>query len=123
MRFFLHCQYLRRRCRFRNLWRSIIFFCFKAFGDGSVAQSVLSGGTLGLAQSIHWSWGIGVTLGIYVGGGVSGAHMNPAVSVAQACVGNLPWKKVPVYMIAQYCGAFLASLFVYLVYYGKSLSH
>ena len=94
---------------------------FQCFGDGSVAQSVLSGGELGLAQSIHWSWGIGVMMGIYVAGGVSGAHMNPSVSVAQASVGNLPWRKVPVYCVAQYIGAFLASICVYLVYYGKHI--
>lgn len=54
-------------------------------------------------------------------GGVSGAHMNPAVTVAQACVGHLPWKKVPVYCMAQYLGAFLSAICVYLVYHGKLL--
>lgn len=93
----------------------------QSFGNASVAQSVLSEGDLGLAQSIHWSWGIGVMLGIYVAGGISGAHMNPAVTVAQACTGNFSWKKVPVYCIAQYIGSFLAAICVYLVYFGKNL--
>lgn len=92
-------------------------FILLVFGDGSVAQKVLSNGELGSALSIHWSWGIGVMLGIYVAGGVSGAHINPAVTVAQACLGRCPWKKVAPYMLSQYVGAFVASACVYLVYY------
>ena len=84
-----------------------------------MAQKVLSKGDLGSALSIHWSWGIGVMLGIYVAGGVSGAHLNPAVTLAQACLGRLPWRKVPLYMLSQYAGAFVAGACVYLVYYGK----
>jgi len=92
---------------------------FQTFGDGSVAQTVLSKGELGSALSIHWSWGIAVMLGIYVAGGVSGAHLNPAVTGALACLGRAPWQKVPVYMLAQYLGAFVAGACVYLVYHGR----
>ncbi|KAL4227207.1 hypothetical protein ACF0H5_012653 [Mactra antiquata] len=91
-------------------------FILLTFGTASVAQKVLSDGDNGSALSIHWSWGIGVTLGIYVAGGVSGAHLNPAVTIALACLGKCPWKKTPVYMLAQYLGAFIASACVYLVY-------
>ena len=86
-----------------------------------MAQKVLSKGELGSALSIHWSWGIAVMLGIYVAGGVSGAHLNPAVTGALACLGRTPWRKVPVYMLAQYMGAFVAGACVYLVYYGRWL--
>ena len=55
-------------------------------------------------------------MGIYVSYGVSGGHLNPAVTVAMAVSGKLPWKKVPIYMIGQYFGAFLGAVFVYLIY-------
>ncbi|XP_048581330.1 aquaporin-9 isoform X2 [Nematostella vectensis] len=60
---------------------------------------------------------MGVTMGCYMAGGVSGAHMNPAVTVAFAVVRRLRWWKVPVYILAQMLGAFTASACVYGVYY------
>ncbi|KAL3865677.1 hypothetical protein ACJMK2_043041, partial [Sinanodonta woodiana] len=45
-------------------------------------------------------------------------HLNPAVTLALSCLGRFPWKKVPVYMLAQYLGSFVASALVYFVYYG-----
>ena len=58
-------------------------------------------------------------LGIFVSGGVSGGHLNPAVTLAMAIGKKLSWKKVPVYFLAQYMGAFVAAAVVYLVYFGK----
>ena len=52
-----------------------------------------------------------------VSGGVSGGHLNPAVSVSLACLGRLPWYKVPHYLAAQYLGAGLASATVFLAYW------
>ncbi|WAQ99001.1 AQP10-like protein [Mya arenaria] len=97
-------------------------FILLSFGDGSVAQMLLSQGELGSALSIHLSWGLGVMMGVFVAGGVSGAHLNPAVTGAMACLGRLPWRKAPVYMLAQYLGAFIAAACVYLVYY-DALAH
>ncbi|KAK3608180.1 hypothetical protein CHS0354_034135 [Potamilus streckersoni] len=91
-------------------------FVVLVFGTASVAQSVLSSANLGTSLSIHFSWGIGVMMGVYVSGGVSGGHLNPAVTLALSCLGRFPWKKVPVYMLAQYLGSFVASACVYLVY-------
>lgn len=69
--------------------------------------------------SINWGWGMGVTLGVLVSGGISGGHINPAVTVAMAVWGKHPWNKVPIYMVGQYLGAFLASALVYGVYLSK----
>jgi glycerol uptake facilitator-like aquaporin len=52
-------------------------------------------------------------------GGISGAHLNPAVTVSLACAKQLNWKKIPLYFLAQYLGAFLASAIVYIVYIGN----
>ena len=59
-------------------------------------------------------------MGVYVSFGVSGGHLNPAVTIAMAISGKLSWKKVPVYMLGQYLGAFLGAVMVYLIYYGNN---
>ncbi len=80
------------------------------FGCGVVAQ-VVAGGT-GDHDSISWAWGLGVTLGIYVAGRISGAHLNPAVTIALAAFRGFSWAKVAPYAVAQLLGAFFAALVV-----------
>ncbi len=91
-------------------------FVMIAFGAGVVAQFVLSGGQAGSQLAINLTWGFAVTLAIYVAGGVSGAHLNPAVTVALAVRRGFPWSKVVPYAIAQTLGAFTAAGAVLLVY-------
>jgi glycerol uptake facilitator protein len=86
-------------------------FTLIIFGVGVVAQTVLTPFSAG-AQSIHWAWGLGVVMGVYVAGGISGAHINPAVTLALALRRDFPWGKVAPYMLAQVIGAFLAALVV-----------
>ncbi|HKS98091.1 MAG TPA: MIP/aquaporin family protein [Rugosimonospora sp.] len=80
------------------------------FGVGVVAQVVAAG--IGGHDSIAWSWGLGVTFGVYVAGRISGAHLNPAVTVALAAFRGFPWRKVGPYALAQFLGAFVAALIV-----------
>ncbi|MEV0977189.1 MIP/aquaporin family protein [Streptomyces sp. NPDC049915] len=80
------------------------------FGVGVVAQVVAGG--LGDHDSITWAWGLGVTFGVYVAARVSGAHLNPAVTVALACFKGFSWRKVLPYAVAQTAGAFVAALIV-----------
>ena len=75
-----------------------------AFGVGVVAQTVLSGNANGSVLSINIAWGIAVMLGIYTAGGVSGAHLNPAVTIALAVHRQFPWSKVLPYTLAQIAG-------------------
>ncbi|KAG7284288.1 hypothetical protein NEMBOFW57_010657 [Staphylotrichum longicolle] len=82
------------------------------FGDGVVAQVVLSNGTKGEYQSISWGWGIAVMLGVYVSG-KSGAHINPAVTLANCVFRGHPWRKFPVYLLAQLAGAMMGAAIVY----------
>src|SRR5436305_2852806 len=79
-------------------------------GVGVVAQVV--GGGLGNHDSIAWAWGLGVILGVYVAGRISGAHLNPAVTLALAVFGGFSWRKVLPYSLAQTLGAFVAALLV-----------
>ena len=91
-------------------------FTLIAFGAGVVAQFVLSRGSAGSYLAINLAWGIGVTMGCYVAGGVSGAHLNPAVTLALAVHRGFPWAKVPSYVAAQVAGAFAAAAVVCFTY-------
>lgn len=91
-------------------------FFLVTFGDASVAQSVLSKEEKGDFFSINWGFGMGAMLAVLICGGVSGAHLNPAVTLAMAIVGKHPWKKVLHYMAGQYLGGFLAAAVVLGVY-------
>ncbi len=91
-------------------------FVLIVFGVGVVAQTVLSKQTAGSALSINIAWGLAVTMGCYVAAGVSGAHLNPAVTLASAVHRNFPTAKVLPYVVAQFAGAFVASVVVYLTY-------
>lgn len=87
------------------------------FGCGVVAQvTTSSDGSLGDHDSIAWAWGIGVTLGIYVAARLSGAHLNPAVTIALATFKGFEWRKVAPYVVAQVLGAFVAALIVRAAY-------
>jgi glycerol uptake facilitator protein len=94
------------------------------FGDGCVAVFGLFGKSLGVGIGadtwpvIIFGWGLAVMLGIYVAGAISGAHINPAVTLALAVRGKLPWNKVLPYWVAQVLGAFVAALILYFVYQG-----
>src|SRR3954447_8793539 len=85
-------------------------FILILFGTGVVAQVVAGG--LGDHDSIAWAWGLGVMLGVYAAGRISGAHLNPAVSLALATFNGFPWRKVLPYSAAQFLGAFAAALVV-----------
>ena len=91
-------------------------FVLIVFGVGVVAQTVLSKGAAGSPLSINISWGLAVTMGCYVCAGVTGAHLNPAVTLALAVHRKFPWSKVGPYAVAQCAGAFVASAVVYLTY-------
>jgi MIP family channel proteins len=92
-------------------------FVLIMFGVGVVAQTVLSRGANGSILAINLGWGLAVMVGVYVAGGVSGAHLNPAVTLALAVTRGFSWTKVAPYVMAQLAGAFVASAVVYATYY------
>jgi MIP family channel proteins len=92
-------------------------FILIVFGVGVVAQVVLSKGAAGSTLSINIAWGLAVTMGCYVAAGVTGAHLNPAVTLALAVHRRFPWNKVLPYSVAQFAGAFIASAVVFATYH------
>ncbi|MDX2153536.1 MAG: MIP/aquaporin family protein [Bryobacteraceae bacterium] len=98
------------------------------FGNGVVAMVVLFGkGTAGEIvnggyTNITIAWGLGVTMGIYLAGRISGAHLNPAVTLALAVFRGFSWAKVIPYAVAQTAGAFLGAALVFLNYRQAFLS-
>ncbi|VGS65234.1 Glycerol uptake facilitator protein [Streptococcus pyogenes] len=88
-------------------------------GDGVVSACILNKTK---AQNSGWiaivlGWGIAVTVAVYISGFMSGAHLNPAVTLAMAAIGSLPWSQVVTYLVAQFLGAMLGALVLYLHYY------
>lgn len=89
------------------------------FGIGVVAMVVLFGTGVpgeivhGGYTNITLAWGLAVTMGIYVAGRISGAHLNPAVTIAFAAFRGFPWRKVLPYSVAQIAGAFCAAALVF----------
>lgn len=85
------------------------------FGTSVVANIVIVNTNLDW-WGLSLIWGLGVTMAIYITGGVSGAHINPAVTVGLASVGDFPWKKVFPYVISQITGAFLGAGTTFFIY-------
>ena len=87
-------------------------------GDGVVANVVLNK-TKG--QNSGWivitvGWGVAVAMAVYAVGRISGAHLNPAVTIGLAAIGSFPWAEVPGYIAAQMIGGFLGAVLVWLMY-------
>lgn len=92
-------------------------FILTFFGCGSVATAVLTGAQVGIFQ-VAIVWGIGLSIAIYLTASLSGAHLNPAVSLAFALWGGFPWSRLPGYFVAQLLGAFAASAALFVLFHG-----
>ncbi|XP_003973612.2 aquaporin-7 [Takifugu rubripes] len=109
--------WLQNECVRVGLAETLCTYIMMAFGLGSVAQVVTGQGAYGQYVSINLGFGLGVAMGIHVGGKVSGAHMNAAVTLTMCTFGRLAWKMLPLYVFAQFLGSFLAAGTIYAVYY------
>jgi glycerol uptake facilitator protein len=88
------------------------------FGDGVVANVVLNRtkGQNGGWIVITVGWAVAVAIAVYAVGRISGAHLNPAVTIGLAAIGSFPWAEAPGYIAAQMAGAFLGAVLVWLAY-------
>jgi glycerol uptake facilitator protein len=117
--------------RASSLWSELLAeffgtFVLLAFGAGVVAVAVVglpeSGRTPAIFAGagdwllITWGWAMAVAMAVYVAGGVTGAHINPAVTFALAVKGDFPWAKVLPYSAAQTAGAFAGAALAYADY-------
>jgi glycerol uptake facilitator protein len=87
-------------------------------GDGVVAGVLLSQSK---SQNGGWivitlAWGLAVFVGVVVAGPITGAHLNPAVTLGLAAIGTTPWDQVPWYLAGEFAGAFIGAILVYLHY-------
>ena len=87
-------------------------------GDGVVAAVLLAHSK---AENsgwivITWGWGLGVAMAVFAVGQFSGAHLNPAVTLGFATIGNTEWSDVPAYLGGEFCGAFVGATLVWAAY-------
>ncbi len=93
-------------------------FFLIVLGDGVVANVILNktkGNGAGFL-AVTFGWAIAVFVGVYASAAASGAHLNPAVTIALASAGKFDWNIVPLYILAQFCGAMLGALVVWIAY-------
>ena len=102
---------LKGQCVAEFLGTALMIF----FGTGCVAALKVAGATFGLWE-ISIIWGLAVSMAIYFSAGVSGAHLNPAVSIALSLFAGFEKRKLPFYIAAQVAGAFCGAGLVYLLY-------
>jgi glycerol uptake facilitator protein len=117
-----------------ELWAEFFgTFILICFGDGVVAMLwALPGSGRGTYSNIlnssgdwllvTWGWALAVAFAVYVSGGITGAHINPAVTLMAAMRRQLPWNKVLGYWGAQVLGAFVGAALVFLVY-NNAINH
>jgi glycerol uptake facilitator protein len=87
------------------------------FGNGVCAMNNLF--NLGGYTNITFGWGLAVFIGIIVSNRISGAHLNPAITIALAISKRFPWHKTPIYILAQMIGGFVGALIVYIFFKAK----
>jgi glycerol uptake facilitator protein len=90
-------------------------FLLILFGCGAVHAAILTNAQSGLWQ-VAIVWGVAIMLASYVCGGISGAHINPAITIALALWGRFAWDRVPAYILAQLGGAMLAAAMLFFLY-------
>ncbi len=92
-------------------------FLLVFFGCGSVSAAVTTGAEVGVFQ-VAIVWGLGIATAIYLTASLSGAHLNPAVTISLAVWGDFPKRRVAGYIVAQMTGAFVAAALLYVIFGG-----
>ncbi|KAL8243715.1 hypothetical protein R6Q59_009973 [Mikania micrantha] len=110
----LHTYWSVIRLRFREpMAEFLAVFILDTFGFSCNLAMTISHGAIGTSDMPNWAWGFSAMIAIYVAGGVSGAHMNPFMSLMLYVFRGFPLRKIPVFAVAQLLGAFTATLVTY----------
>lgn len=92
----------------------VAFFIF--FGNSVVAALIMTGAVKDFV-GVTFAWGMAITIAIYLAAPISGAHLNPAVTIGFASMGKFPWRNVLPYSLAQTAGGFIGAALTYLIYW------
>ncbi|KAM4661947.1 aquaporin-10 [Discoglossus pictus] len=112
-----NCLRLRNRIIRQCLAEFLGVFVLLLITVGATAQGVTSENTKGNFFCMYLAGAIAVTMAIYVSGGVSGAHLNPAYSLGLCVLGRFPWKMLPLYFLIQLVGSFTGAAAAFALYY------
>lgn len=85
-------------------------------GECAILSVIASNDQAETYQSTNWAWGFGYMLGVYVAGGISGAHLNPALSIMLSVWRGFPWHQCALYVVAQLLGAITGAGLAYAIY-------
>ncbi|KAH7643493.1 aquaporin-like protein [Dermatophagoides farinae] len=113
----LRVRNLKVRQFMAEFFGTMILVCLGCSANATIRfndQTIMNKGLSMFITPIAWS--LALTVALYVSGGVSGGHLNPAATVALASVGKFNWSNVIGYMVAQYLGAFFGSTITFIVY-------
>ncbi|OAL20000.1 hypothetical protein AYO22_09150 [Fonsecaea multimorphosa] len=110
----LHTYWSIIRLRFREPLAELLAIMVQyTLGFSANLSMTVSRGTAGVNDTGAWAWGLATMLAIYIAGGISGAHLNPAISLMLYIYRGFPLRKMPMYVAAQMLGAFLAALIAF----------
>ncbi|KAI9834835.1 MAG: hypothetical protein M1819_002743 [Sarea resinae] len=120
----LHTHWSVVRAKFREPFAEFLAVIVQlSLGFGADLVATVSRGKSGNEVTTVWAWGTASMLGIYIAGGISGAHLNPAISLTLYFYRGFPLRKVPGYIFAQILGAFVAALIAYGVFRAAILEY